>query len=82
MIRTNQGHAPTDVEWAGLIARQSLGQFYAVITTGIVCRDGCPARMPLRKNIRVFQSFEDAELAGFRACKRCKPMAARPESSQ
>jgi len=44
-----------------------------VVTTGIYCRPGCPARMPLRRNVRFFGTNGAAEAAGFRACKRCRP---------
>lgn len=47
----------------------------AVTTTGIYCRPGCPARMPLRKNVVFFEAPDEAKAAGFRACKRCKPDA-------
>jgi AraC family transcriptional regulator of adaptative response/methylated-DNA-[protein]-cysteine methyltransferase len=50
------------------------GQFYiAVKTTGVYCRPGCPARLPKRANVRFYDTRADAEAAGFRACKRCKP---------
>jgi AraC family transcriptional regulator of adaptative response/methylated-DNA-[protein]-cysteine methyltransferase len=45
----------------------------AVKTTGVYCRAGCAARTPLRKNVRFFDTAEEARAAGFRACKRCKP---------
>ncbi len=82
MIKTNAGWQPNDAEWAQLLARQPVDHFYAVVSTGIVCRHGCPARTPLRKNIRLFGQVADALQAGFRACKRCKPTAATPENSQ
>ncbi|HYF23959.1 MAG TPA: bifunctional DNA-binding transcriptional regulator/O6-methylguanine-DNA methyltransferase Ada [Caulobacteraceae bacterium] len=44
-----------------------------VETTGIYCRPGCPARLPLRRNVRFFDTVEQARAAGFRACKRCRP---------
>lgn len=47
--------------------------FYTITSTGIYCRPVCPARKPLRKNVRFFLSTEAAERAGFRACKRCHP---------
>jgi AraC family transcriptional regulator of adaptative response/methylated-DNA-[protein]-cysteine methyltransferase len=51
------------------------GIFYAGIkTTGIFCRPFCPARKPERKNVEFFTSTKDAILAGYRPCKRCKPM--------
>jgi len=50
--------------------------YYAVLTTGIYCRPSCAARRPLRGNVRFFASPAEAEAAGFRPCKRCKPRAA------
>ena len=32
----------------------------------------CPSKKPLRKNVRFFQSAEEAAKAGFRPCKRCR----------
>ena len=50
------------------------GKFFtAVITTGIYCRPICPARPPLRKNIRFYPCAAAAESNGFRPCKRCRP---------
>jgi AraC family transcriptional regulator of adaptative response/methylated-DNA-[protein]-cysteine methyltransferase len=46
---------------------------YAVETTGVVCRPTCKSRRPNRANVRFFDSLDDAEAAGFRACLRCKP---------
>ncbi|MFB4165007.1 Ada metal-binding domain-containing protein [Alteribacillus sp. JSM 102045] len=51
--------------------------FYAVKTTGIVCRPSCKSRRPNKENITFFQSFEEAKQAGFRPCKRCRPDAIR-----
>lgn len=51
------------------------GLFYtAVKTTGIFCRPVCPAKTPLEKNITFFQTSRDAVAAGYRACKRCRPL--------
>ncbi|MDT8279930.1 MAG: Ada metal-binding domain-containing protein, partial [Erythrobacter sp.] len=44
-----------------------------VHSTGIYCRPSCPARAPLRKNVRFYASPGEAENAGLRACKRCSP---------
>src|SRR5216683_1274000 len=53
------------------------GRFFtAVKTTGIYCRPICPARTPLRKNVRFFACAAAAEEAGFRPCRRCRPDAA------
>ena len=62
--------------WAAVIARDHThdGEFvYAVSTTGVYCRPGCPSRHPLRRNVRFFTSPDGAEAAGFRACLRCRP---------
>lgn len=47
-----------------------------VRTTGIFCRPTCPARSPLPKNVEYFPSVAAALFAGYRPCKRCRPMAA------
>jgi AraC family transcriptional regulator, regulatory protein of adaptative response / methylated-DNA-[protein]-cysteine methyltransferase len=48
--------------------------FTCVTTTGIFCRPACSARKPLLKNIEFFGTSQDAILAGFRPCKRCRPL--------
>jgi AraC family transcriptional regulator of adaptative response / DNA-3-methyladenine glycosylase II len=49
--------------------------FCGVKTTGIYCRPSCPARTPIRENVRFFPTAAAAQSAGFRACKRCRPDA-------
>src|SRR5438045_2939053 len=46
---------------------------YAVRSTGIYCRPSCPARRPRREVVAFFASPAEAERAGFRACRRCRP---------
>jgi AraC family transcriptional regulator of adaptative response/methylated-DNA-[protein]-cysteine methyltransferase len=46
---------------------------YAVGTTGVYCRPSCPSRTAKPENVRFYGSGEDAEKAGFRPCKRCRP---------
>jgi AraC family transcriptional regulator, regulatory protein of adaptative response / methylated-DNA-[protein]-cysteine methyltransferase len=48
--------------------------FYSVRTTGVYCRPSCAARLPLRRNVRFHTTTAAAEAAGFRACKRCRPL--------
>lgn len=50
--------------------------FVGVLTTGIYCRPICPARRPLRRNVRFFASAAAAGEAGLRPCLRCRPEAA------
>jgi AraC family transcriptional regulator of adaptative response/methylated-DNA-[protein]-cysteine methyltransferase len=80
MIRTLEKPLPLssrdDARWKAVVSRDASfeGQFYiAVKTTGIYCRPGCPARLPKRANVRFFDTRDEAERAGFRPCKRCKP---------
>ena len=54
--------------------RRFEGRFVVGVTsTGIYCRPGCPAKIPLRKNVRFYRHPAAAEEAGFRACARCRP---------
>ena len=51
------------------------GIFYtAVKTTGIFCRTTCTAKKPRPENIRFFPNPKDALHAGFRPCRRCRPL--------
>src|SRR5262245_30096744 len=45
-----------------------------VRTTGIFCRPTCPARKPLPKNVEYFSTPRAALVAGYRPCKRCRPL--------
>ncbi len=49
---------------------------YAVRSTGIYCRPTCPSRRPQREQVVFFNSFDEAEAAGFRPCRRCHPQDA------
>jgi AraC family transcriptional regulator, regulatory protein of adaptative response / methylated-DNA-[protein]-cysteine methyltransferase len=48
--------------------------FLGVRTTGIFCRPTCPARKPLPMNVEYFPSAQAAVFAGYRPCKRCRPL--------
>src|SRR5438874_351624 len=50
--------------------------FIAVTSTRIYCRPICPAKRPLKKNVRIFACAAAAEAAGFRPCLRCRPEVA------
>ena len=52
------------------------GVFVAGIrTTRIFCRPGCGARKPLPQNVEYFSAPREALLAGYRPCKRCRPLS-------
>lgn len=66
-----------DTAWRQLLARDRDADFlYGVTTTGIYCRSGCASRRPLRANVRFFRTAAEAQAAGFRPCRRCRPLAA------
>lgn len=48
--------------------------FLGVRTTGIFCRPTCPARKPLPRNVEYFSTAREALVAGYRPCKRCRPL--------
>ena len=53
------------------------GRFvYAVHSTRIFCRPSCSSRRPTRSKVEFFSSPLEAERAGYRACKRCRPTIA------
>jgi len=71
--------------WQALLERCSAADgvfLYAVKTTGIYCRPGCSSRLPKAENVTFFDTWIEAEKAGFRACKRCQPKSVRPEQQQ
>ena len=53
--------------------------FFGVITTGVFCRPACAARPARPENLRFFPGVESALAAGFRPCKRCRPMEIAPD---
>ena len=55
--------------------------FLGVLTTGIYCRPSCPARKPLRRNVRFYETPQEAERDGLRPCKRCRPLEAAGDRS-
>lgn len=65
-----------DPRWAAVLARDARadGEFYySVKTTGVYCRPSCPSRRPLPGNVRFYETRAEAEQAGFRPCRRCRP---------
>ncbi len=57
--------------------------FLGVRTTAVFCRPTCPARKPLPENVEYFPTARAALFAGYRPCKRCRPLEPddRPEWS-
>ncbi|HXA07077.1 MAG TPA: bifunctional DNA-binding transcriptional regulator/O6-methylguanine-DNA methyltransferase Ada [Bryobacteraceae bacterium] len=74
-----------EARWQVVLAREVCANerfVYAVRSTGVYCRPGCPARRPRRANVLFFTVPGDAERAGFRPCRRCRPEQPRGISPQ
>jgi AraC family transcriptional regulator of adaptative response/methylated-DNA-[protein]-cysteine methyltransferase len=66
----------TDPRWAAVVGRERSADgdfFYSVRTTGVYCRPSCGARTARPENVAFHATAADAERAGFRPCKRCRP---------
>ncbi|WP_415403335.1 bifunctional transcriptional activator/DNA repair enzyme AdaA [Tateyamaria sp. SN3-11] len=64
--------------YKALLARDASydGQVYVCVSsTGVFCRLTCPARKPKQENCTFFGTVGECIEAGFRACKRCHPLA-------
>jgi len=62
--------------WAAVVRRDRSADgifYFSVRTTGIYCRPSCAARRARRENVRFHATHLEAEAAGFRACRRCRP---------
>jgi AraC family transcriptional regulator, regulatory protein of adaptative response / methylated-DNA-[protein]-cysteine methyltransferase len=80
MTETRQAEAPKpardEERWQAVKSRDSAFDgkfFFAVRTTGIYCRPSCASRAAKHENVSFFPTVADAEKAGYRACKRCRP---------
>lgn len=81
--KTTATAAELDPRWARVVARDRSADgtfWYSVETTGIYCRPSCPSRTANPRNVRFHRSVAEAEAAGFRACRRCKPGQPRADS--
>lgn len=66
-IEMERAYLERDASYNGLF-------FLGIRTTGIFCRPTCPARKALPKNVEYFPTVRAALLAGYRPCKRCRPL--------
>jgi len=74
-----------DERWQTVLERDEAadGRFvFGVVTTGVYCRPSCPARRPLRSNVRWFAGPAEARAAGLRACRRCDPDGPGPAAER
>ncbi|KAF3482430.1 uncharacterized protein GIQ15_05189 [Arthroderma uncinatum] len=68
-------YATTSARWRAIVNRDAAATcfVYGVRTTKIYCRPRCPARLARRANVEFYDTPPQAEKAGYRPCKRCKP---------
>jgi AraC family transcriptional regulator, regulatory protein of adaptative response / methylated-DNA-[protein]-cysteine methyltransferase len=74
-----------DPRWSAVVARDRSrdGEFYySVASTGVYCRPSCPSRRANPRNVRFHETVAEAEKAGFRPCKRCRPDSASIDERQ
>lgn len=67
-----------DQRYAAITARDARfdGVFFTCVrSTGIFCRPSCPSRTPRRDRVEFTPSAAAAVERGYRACKRCGPLA-------
>jgi AraC family transcriptional regulator of adaptative response/methylated-DNA-[protein]-cysteine methyltransferase len=84
-LKDRPGFASDDNRWEAVLRRDRNADgtfFYAVLTTGVYCRPSCASRRPRPENVRFYATTQDAERAGFRPCKRCRPDAQGPLEQQ
>jgi AraC family transcriptional regulator, regulatory protein of adaptative response / methylated-DNA-[protein]-cysteine methyltransferase len=65
-----------DPRWTAVVIRDPSADgtfYYSVETTGVYCRPSCAARLARPEHVQFHATRADAEQAGFRPCKRCKP---------
>ena len=78
-MNASLAHSPSmdaDACYLALAARDARfdGIFFTGVTsTRVYCRPVCKVRAPKRENCRFFTLAAQAERAGFRPCRRCRP---------
>lgn len=71
-----QTYKTFEERWNALLTRDADAReafLYAVKTTGVYCRPLCGSRPPKKENVAFFATTGEAQKAGYRACKHCKP---------
>jgi len=79
VLRTSPFFRSDNEKWQAVLTRDPAADeqfYYSVRTTGVYCRPSCAARVARRENVRFHATAAEAEKAGFRPCKRCKPREA------
>lgn len=72
-------------EWRAVVERDSRFDgivYYGVLSTGIYCKPSCASRKPRPERVKLFFDRNEAERAGFRPCRRCRPEHLSQSSAQ
>lgn len=72
-----------DPRWSAVLRRDpAFGDafVYAVKSTGIYCRPTCAARRAKPEHVVFHATWKEAERAGFRPCRRCRPNEAASDA--
>jgi|ERR1035437_3766617 AraC family transcriptional regulator of adaptative response/methylated-DNA-[protein]-cysteine methyltransferase len=76
MMVAMAGYTSEEDRWDAVVRRDGAADgafYYSVRTTGVYCRPSCASRPARRENVGFHLTCADAERAGFRPCKRCRP---------
>ncbi len=75
-MKSHSTYKTDEKRWNAVVAREPSADgsfYYAVMTTGIFCRPSCSSKLPNRENVEYFFSSQEAQVAGYRPCKKCRP---------
>lgn len=76
MTKHHDAAVTADPRWTAVATRDRRADgtfYYSVATTGVYCRPSCGSRLANPKNVRFHRTPAEAERAGFRPCRRCRP---------
>ncbi|MBS1821858.1 MAG: methylated-DNA--[protein]-cysteine S-methyltransferase [Acidobacteria bacterium] len=80
-IQSNPANNSGTDQWTQVLERDQTADgtfYYAVRSTGVVCKPSCPSRRPAREHVQFFPTLADALNAGYRTCRRCEPERTSP----
>jgi AraC family transcriptional regulator, regulatory protein of adaptative response / methylated-DNA-[protein]-cysteine methyltransferase len=75
-MKSSPAAIEADPRWTALVNHDAKADgrfFYSVATTGVYCRPSCASRRPRPENVAFYATQAEAQRAGFRPCRRCRP---------
>ena len=83
--RTSPPFSSDEARWEAVVRRDRAADGGVLLCgarpTGVYCRPSCAARLARREHVRFYATCAEAEQAGFRPCKRCRPTNRRSPHS-